>query len=168
VGMEKSLEKMRSADLVLYIYDINEMDAAALAILEEELRKAGKKYLLAANKVDKLAAAVQASAGHLHTYYISAKNKTGIEAVKTALFNSVIDEQAAAESTVVTNTRHFEALKKLTQSLRDVRAGLDNGVTADLLALDVRVCLHYISEITGDISNEDVLDFIFSKFCIGK
>lgn len=168
VGMEKSLEKMRSADLVLYIYDVNEMNAAALAAIEEELRRAGKKYLLVANKVDKLAGALDTSEGQGNTYYISAKHKTGIEEIKTALFDSVIDDKAAAESTVVTNARHFEALKKLSQSLADVRSGLDNGIAADLLALDVRVCLHYISEITGDITNEDVLEFIFSKFCIGK
>ena len=69
---------------------------------------------------------------------------------------------------VVTNARHYESLQQVNQSLVDIKAGLDEGIPPDLVALDIRRCLHYISEITGDISNEDVLDFIFSKFCIGK
>jgi tRNA modification GTPase len=69
---------------------------------------------------------------------------------------------------VVTNARHYEALQQVSKTLGDIKQGLDDKIPTDLLALNIRHCLHYISEITGDISNEDVLDFIFSKFCIGK
>ncbi|MFM2326077.1 MAG: tRNA uridine-5-carboxymethylaminomethyl(34) synthesis GTPase MnmE, partial [Bacteroidota bacterium] len=64
--------------------------------------------------------------------------------------------------------RHYEALQQVQQSLSEIKVGLDNNIPGDLLALDIRRCLHYISEITGDITNETVLDVIFSQFCIGK
>jgi tRNA modification GTPase len=73
-----------------------------------------------------------------------------------------------AESTIVTNARHFHALKEVQKSLSDIKAGLDNKLPGDLLALDIRRCLHYLGEITGEVTNEDQLDYIFSKFCIGK
>ena len=72
------------------------------------------------------------------------------------------------ESTIITNARHFDALQKLAESLQDVQGGLDENISSDLLALDIRQCLHYLGSITGQITNEDQLDFIFSKFCIGK
>jgi tRNA modification GTPase len=91
-----------------------------------------------------------------------------MDAIKNALFTTTVGESPATENVVVTNARHYGALQQVHQSLTDIKAGLDEGAPSDLVALDIRRCLHYISEITGDISNEDVLDFIFSKFCIGK
>ena len=73
-----------------------------------------------------------------------------------------------AENTIVTNARHFHALKQLHSSLVDVQKGLVEKLAGDLLALDIRRCLHYFGDITGEITNEDQLDYIFSKFCIGK
>ena len=170
VGIERSLEKMKSADVVLYIFDVNEMDQAALHEIKTPFEKAGKNYLLVGNKVD----CVDSAIGQVglsqdgKVILISAKNKSGIDAVKEALFSSTVNEQPATENVVVSNVRHYEALQQVNRSLNDIKAGLDQQVPGDLLALDIRHCLHYISEITGDITNEDVLDFIFSKFCIGK
>jgi tRNA modification GTPase len=72
------------------------------------------------------------------------------------------------EDTIVTNARHYAALQEVLRSLLDVQQGLDNQLPGDLLSLDIRRCLHFLGEITGQITNEDQLDFIFSKFCIGK
>jgi tRNA modification GTPase len=99
---------------------------------------------------------------------MSANNKIGIESIQTSLFDSTVGESPVTENVVVTNARHYSALQQVSQSLDDIKKGLDSGSATDLVALDIRRCLHFISEITGDISNEDVLDFIFSKFCIGK
>jgi tRNA modification GTPase len=68
----------------------------------------------------------------------------------------------------VTTARHYHALKEVAKSLNDIKTGLDTKLPGDLLALDIRRCLHYLGEITGDITNEDLLDYVFSKFCIGK
>ena len=72
------------------------------------------------------------------------------------------------ENTIVTNARHYTALQQVQQSLDDIHQGLENNIPVDLLALDIRHCLHYLGEITGEVTNEDRLDYIFSKFCIGK
>jgi tRNA modification GTPase len=170
VGIEKSLEKMRAADVVLYIFDVAEMADAELISIRQQFEKDHKKFILAGNKSDTMSGS---SVREKFTrtddvILISAKHHSGIEAIKEALFASTVNTQLSSESVIVTNARHYEALQQVNQSLMDIRAGLDNAVPADLLALDIRRCLHFISEITGDISNEDVLDFIFSKFCIGK
>ena len=169
VGIEKSLEKMKEADVVLYIFDVNEMDPSELDILVQQFEESNKKYVLAGNKSDIAEGGVVKKFRNADAIFsISAKNKQGIDAIKNALFASTVGESPATENVVVTNARHYESLQQVNQSLVDIKAGLDEGIPPDLVALDIRRCLHYISEITGDISNEDVLDFIFSKFCIGK
>jgi len=72
------------------------------------------------------------------------------------------------EGTIITNARHYGTLLQVLKSLRDIKAGLDNNISEDLISLDIRTCLHYLGEITGEITTEDKLDYIFSKFCIGK
>ena len=170
IGMERSLEKMKSADVVLYIFDVNEISKEELQLITVKLKENNNKLILAGNKADaintELVEAKFKGVGQVH--FISAKNNTGIEEIKTVLFRSTVNEQPATESVIITNARHFEALQQVKISLDDIEQGLNNEISGDLLALDIRRCLYYISEITGDISNEDVLDFIFSKFCIGK
>ena len=169
VGIEKSLEKMKLADVVLYIFDVNEMEPAELASIVSQFQQSNKQYVLAGNKSDIAKGDMIEKFRNAHSLYsISAKNKQGIDAIKNALFASTVGESPATENVVVTNARHYGSLQQVHQSLTDIKVGLDAGNPSDLVALDIRRCLHYISEITGDISNEDVLDFIFSKFCIGK
>ena len=170
VGIERSLEKMKSADVVLYIFDVNELTKEELLVIEDNLKQNNNKLILVGNKADifRDMPASDQFVGFDHIHFISAKNNIGIDALKISLFKSTVNELPPSESVIVTNARHHEALQQVKQSLNDIEQGLDNNVPGDLLALDIRRCLHYISEITGDISNEDVLDFIFSKFCIGK
>jgi tRNA modification GTPase len=80
----------------------------------------------------------------------------------------VLQGVVQTENTVVTNARHFEALQQVAAALNEILNGMNSRVPGDLLSLDIRRCLHYLGEITGEITNEDRLDYIFSKFCIGK
>jgi tRNA modification GTPase len=170
IGMGKSMEKMKSADLVLYIFDVDTMPVEDLQIVIADFKAQGLKYLLAGNKTDHAgeASAKGKFTDDLTIYFISAKNNIGIDKLKNALFSTTVHMQPLSENTIITNARHYGALQKVEESLADIKKGLDNKISGDLLALDIRHSLHYISEITGDISNEDVLDYIFSKFCIGK
>ncbi len=170
VGIERSLEKMKSADVVLYIFDVKEITTEELLEIRTKLEKNNNKLILVGNKSDIFNndEAVKKFNGIANIHFISAKNNTGIEAIKNSLFQSTVNELPSSENVIITNARHYAALQQVKISLNDIETGLDNEVPGDLLALDIRRCLHYISEITGDISNEDVLDFIFSKFCIGK
>ena len=170
VGIERSLVKMKSADVVLYIFDVNEITKAELLLITNKLEENNNTLILVGNKADIFSnqSAKERFTGIENIHFISAKNNMGIDELKSNLFKSTVTELPSSESVIVTSARHHEALQQVKQSLTDIRAGLDNKISGDLLALDIRRCLHYISEITGDISNEHILDNIFSKFCIGK
>ncbi len=169
IGIEKSREKIEQSDEVIYIFDVNTETPgevhAAVALIKEK----NSNYLLVGNKADLLneKAVAEKFAGE-DVLFISAKEKMHIDLLKQKLVDKIIKGQINTENTIITNARHYEALQQVDKSLTDIKNGMDNNITGDLLALDIRRCLHYISEITGDITNEHVLDYIFSKFCIGK
>ncbi len=167
IGIEKSLEKMHSADLVLYIYDANTMLKDELLQQEKIFKDAGIKYFLIANKSDliELKAVEFSNASILQ---ISAKQHLGIDLLKEKLYQNTVDNSVNTDHTIVTNARHLEALLQIKISLDSIKVGLDSKLSGDLLAIEIRTCLFHLGEITGEITNEDKLDYIFSKFCIGK
>ena len=169
MGVEKSLDKMKTADLVLYLFDVDE-EKSEIGSLKSEMEKQQLNYLLVGNKVDQAGESVaRAKFSSLDSIvFISAKNHKHLEVLKERMVDKVISGQVQAEDTIVTNARHYHALKEVAKSLTDIKNGLDNKLAGDLLALDIRRALHYLGEITGEITNEDQLDYIFSKFCIGK
>lgn len=169
IGIEKSLEKMRAANLVVYIFDVEETSVAELQEVVTGFEKEKIPYLLVGNKAeDRFEESRQKFAAFEPVIFISAKTHTNIDELKNLLVEKAIRGDINTESTIVTNARHYDALLKLATALADVRHGLDEKIPGDLLALDIRQCLHYLGTITGQITNEDQLDFIFSKFCIGK
>lgn len=99
---------------------------------------------------------------------LSALEKMNIGFLKEKLYQSVLTEQVQVDSTIVSNARHFEALKKASESLDDVLQAMDSGITSDFVAMDIRRALAFLGEITGEISTDDLLGNIFGKFCIGK
>jgi tRNA modification GTPase len=99
---------------------------------------------------------------------ISAKETRHVDVLKQRLVDLVLQGAGGGEGTIVTNARHYHALQQVDTSLATIRKGLDELLPGDLLALDIRHCLHWLGEITGEITTEDRLDYIFSKFCIGK
>lgn len=163
IGVEKSLEKMQQADLVIYLFDAAETTQVELDAVVEDLESKSIQYLLVANKSD-----IQANSYSQSVLPIAAKSNTGIDTLKQALVNTVLGGSVSMDDTVVTNARHLDALKKLYAALKEVLQGLDDQLPGDLLALDIRRALHFLGEITGEITHEDQLDYIFSKFCIGK
>ena len=175
-GMERSRSAMGKADVVVYLFDLVQYlrsDFEQLELMQqiETFEKNNTNYLLVANKVDE-AGLPQAKAAlqHLRTQpiLISARNKDNIQELRTALYNLVSQGEVKQEGTIITNTRHFVALQEVEKSLIDIHNGMDNNLPGDLLSLDIRRCLHYLGEITGEVTTEDKLDYIFSKFCIGK
>ncbi|MBP6687738.1 MAG: tRNA uridine-5-carboxymethylaminomethyl(34) synthesis GTPase MnmE [Lacibacter sp.] len=169
IGVEKSMEKMQQADLVLYLFDVSTETKAELETALLQVREQNKNYLLIGNKVDVLGedVAQQKFSGD-GVFFIAAKSNKHIDVLKERLVDKVVQGTVQTESTIVTNARHYTALQEVEKSLNDMKAGLDNQLPGDLLALDIRRCLHFLGEITGEITNEDRLDYIFSKFCIGK
>jgi tRNA modification GTPase len=165
IGIEKSMAKMRSADIVLYIFDVHTEEGASLRTQIDLFEKEKIKYLLVGNKAD--AGANDKYAGK-DILFISAKQNTGIESLKQSLFSATVKDEHSAENNIVTNARHLQSLQQIATSLEAIRNGLENNISGDLLSADIRTALYHLGEITGEVTNEDKLDFIFSKFCIGK
>jgi tRNA modification GTPase len=169
IGVEKSMEKMKAADLVVYLFDANEETKAGIEAAALQIQEHNNNFLLVGNKVDVLteAAAQDKFAGDA-VLFIAAKSKLHIDLLKQRLVDKVVQGTVQTENTIITNARHYTALQEVDKALVDITNGLNNQLSGDLLALDIRRCLHFLGEITGEITNEDRLDFIFSKFCIGK
>lgn len=163
MGVQRSRDIMKRADIVVYLFDVNEEDVEEVKEQRTVFDSEGLKYILVGNKTD-----VGERKFGDDVLYISAKNKENIHELRDTLYNKVIGGQVSTEGTIVTNARHHASLLEVMSSLVDIKAGLDNNISGDLIALDVRRCLHYLGEITGQITTEDKLDYIFSKFCIGK
>lgn len=166
IGVERSLTKMKEADVVVYLFDVSITSVTELEQEKKMLEAAGVKYILVGNKADKVVDLLPyTDSGAL---FISAKENSGVEEVKQNLFDLTVSGDLNDDNIIVTNARHIDALQKVEQSLYDIRNGMQEGLPGDLLALDIRECLHYLGSITGEVSVDDRLDFIFSKFCIGK
>lgn len=170
IGVQKTMEKIKEAGVVVYLFDVNELTATDIRQQIEAFEADNINYLLVGNKTDITGeAAIRTKFADIPgILFISAKNHAHIQELKDALVHKVIAGDVNTEDTIVTNARHYAALKEVLKSLQDVKEGMDNGLPGDLLALDIRLCLHYLGEITGEVTNEDRLDYIFSKFCIGK
>jgi len=170
MGMAKSYKKIEEADIVLYLFDAGTVEIKNIEKVNKELSEQNKLFFLIINKSDSVN--VEALETKLESIpgiiFISAKENTGIENLKQKLFLSVTSQASLTENIVITNTRHYEALSEVGKSLTDIKEGLRNDIFIDLLSLEIRKCLHHLGELTGEITNEDKLDYIFSKFCIGK
>jgi tRNA modification GTPase len=170
VGIERSREKMKSADLILYLFDIaDSIDEIKNWVFDAQAQ--GFRFLLVANKLDLAESALLGAVSSnlsVIPLFISAKDKTNLDELKKAMLQEVLSGEMLHENTIVTNERHYQALQQVALALADTNRGIENGLASDLLALEIRRCLQYLGEITGEITNEDQLDFIFSKFCIGK
>jgi len=169
LGVERSLGKMKTADLVLYVFDVSETKSEVGGLMSE-MEKRQLNYLLVGNKIDEHneEELQQKFSAIENIVFISAKKPAHLEVLKEKMIDKVLSGTVQAEDTIITNARHYHALKEVARSLNDIKQGMDKKLPGDLLALDIRRCLYYLGEITGEITNEDQLNYIFSKFCIGK
>jgi tRNA modification GTPase len=170
LGVERSLEKIKTASMVLYLFDAQTETPESVASQLKVLEKQQVKYIAVANKTDEAdeLAIRQQFATIPHTVFVSAKQGRHVEALKENMTATVLEGVVQTDDALITNARHYHALNEVSQSLMDIKNGMDKKLSGDLLTPDIRRCLHYLGEITGEITNEDQLDYIFSKFCIGK
>src|SRR5690606_36456795 len=100
--------------------------------------------------------------------YLSARDKTGIDVLQDHILRKINLHQVNTDEMMVSNIRHLDALQKTSQNLESVLKQIDSPVSSDFLAADIKLALHYLGEITGQVTTDDLLENIFSKFCIGK
>lgn len=166
-GVERTLEKMKQARLIIYMVDGNEsiedIEAQIKGLESQEV-----PFVVLVNKVDTLSELTKQVLSRFHVHYISAKQNVGIDSLKDILLDTVKFKNLDTNETLVTNIRHVEALKRTEAALSKVLENLSTQVTSDFIAMDIKQSLHYLGEITGEVTTDDLLENIFTKFCIGK
>ncbi len=172
MGVNKAFEVIKKSAIVVYLFDSHELSSGDLQ-LEVDLIKQhinGSKLVLVANKIDVEGeeALRKEYAGFKDLLYISAKEGKNINELRNKLVALFDAKAVSATDTIVTNARHAESLRRALDALNKVTEGLNNKVPGDLLALDIRYALDELGAITGQVTNDDLLGNIFSKFCIGK
>jgi tRNA modification GTPase len=174
MGIARAFEKIAQATVVLYLVDAARRDFEALRNELIEISKGieagGKKMLVLLNKSDRAAASEELLEiyNNHKTLVISAREKQNLEALKAELLQLVNLGQVGVGDVIVTNARHYEALRKAYEALGEVRTGMATGISSDFLSIDLRKALYHLGEITGKISSDDLLESIFRNFCIGK
>lgn len=180
MGVDKTIEKIAQSTVVIYVFDVTESKPEDLwSDVEKFLQgskalTAGNNQIFVANKMD------LNPYSKPETYYkenlirkenlisASALNKMNIEALKDVLVSTVMKNPQQMDQTIVTNSRHYDALNKSNEALQAVLTGLQGGITGDFIAMDIRQSLNHLGTITGEIHTDDLLESIFSRFCIGK
>ncbi|MBP1841525.1 tRNA uridine-5-carboxymethylaminomethyl(34) synthesis GTPase MnmE [Formosa algae] len=176
LGIKKTFEKIEQSQVVVFLFDGTELHTeAAIKACRIEIEKVKNKYplkpmVIIVNKVDKLSedtiALLQSVIPDVHL--LSAKSGLGVESLKTKLLDFVNTGALRNNETIVTNTRHYDALLKAFEEIQKVQHGLDTELSSDLMAIDIREALYHFGVITGQVTNDELLGNIFANFCIGK
>lgn len=178
IGIQKTFEKIEQAQVVLFLFDGLKFKVQTSEYITE-IEKIKNKYpqkplVIIINKVDLLSEnelntiTSQLTTDNCELLPISAKQNIGIEELKNTLLSFVNTGALRNNETIVTNTRHYDSLLKALEEIQKVRFGLESGLSADLMAIDIRQALYYFGEITGQVTNDELLGNIFANFCIGK
>lgn len=179
IGIKKTFEKIEQAQLVIYLLDLEKIKNKLTTIKNSisEINKIKEKHptkqlLLIANKVDlvdeKIIAKTTTAFQKTPLIFLSAKQKIGISELTSTLTQLANKGALSNNETIVSNSRHFEALNNAFNAIKEVQKGIDNSISSDLYAIDIRQALFHLGEITGEVTTEDLLGNIFANFCIGK
>ncbi len=174
LGIKKTFEKIEAAQVVIYLFDAEKFKIQG-SKFKVEIETIKNKYplknlVIVANKVDKLSddEIKNLQSAIINLQFLSAKSGQGVEELQNKLLDFVNTGALRNNETIVTNSRHYDAMLKALEEIIKVQEGIDSGLSGDLLAIDIRQALYYFGEITGEISNDELLGNIFANFCIGK
>lgn len=175
IGIKKTFEKIEQAQVVIYLVDSSALTIDSLKQLKTEIGKIKNKYpqkplIVVANKIDRLDSSeiknLKSEIENIHL--LAAKQNIGVEELQNRLLEFVNTGALRNDETIVTNSRHYDALLKALEEIQKVQYGIDQGISGDLMAIDIRQALYHFGEITGEITSDDLLGNIFANFCIGK
>lgn len=178
IGIQKTFEKIEQAQVVIYLFESSKFQVSGSQYITE-IEKIKNKYplkqlIVVVNKIDLISESEvnqirqQLKELNVKLATISAKEKSGIDTLKEELLSLVNTGALRNNETIVTNTRHYDSLLKALEEVQKVKWGLDSGLSSDLMAIDIHSALHYFGEITGEVTNDELLGNIFANFCIGK
>jgi tRNA modification GTPase len=174
LGIQKTFEKIEQAQVVIYLFDASDYKSSGTKF-QVEIEKIKNKYpqkslIVIANKIDKLSEEekLNLKSQILDVELLSAKTNIGVDSLQEKLLSFVNTGALRNNDTIVTNSRHYDSLLNAFEEVDKVKQGLESSLSGDLLAIDIRQALYYFGEITGEITNDDLLGNIFANFCIGK
>ncbi len=167
IGIEKTFEKIGKASVILYLFDASTTTNEELENELHEFKKFDAIIIPVGNKIDLLSQPITPHTSHLTPIYISSLQKKNIHSIIDEL-KKVVEKNRVNHDVVITNIRHFEALKNAAESLQQVLVAIDAKLSGEMLSLDIRKAIFHLAEIVGEVTTEDLLGNIFSKFCIGK
>lgn len=178
MGIKKTHEKILQASVILLVDEVNDPYEAINTRadnIRQIIKGSDKRLVILVNKAD-LAEPGQTESLQVNIYrgnsdsliFISAKANTGLEELRRVLAGIVEKKRLSSDDVIITNLRHYEALLRISESLERVTDGLSSGIPEDLIAIDIRQAIHYLGEITGEITTDEILGNIFKNFCIGK
>jgi tRNA modification GTPase len=178
LGIDRTYKKINEASVILLVADVNEGLTAldeTLGDLRRQQTSLDRKLIILVNKIDNDINNKREEFcdkpilnSNEQLLFISAKTGSGIEELKSELGELAGSNLVQEENIIITNIRHYEALSKVTESLERVLSGLDEKIPEDLIAIDVRQAIHFLGEISGEITTDEILGNIFRNFCIGK
>ena len=170
IGVEKSKKCIENADLVLLVLDASrELESEDREVIQE-IQNNNKKTIVLLNKIDLERKIELDEFGLENIMEISAKDNIGIEDMEERIYSYIVEEKVedSSEKLIITNIRHKTALEKTKDAIRNIFETIDAGMPMDLISVDLKEALDSLSEITGEISSEDILDHVFGNFCVGK
>jgi tRNA modification GTPase len=178
MGIKKTHEKITQASVILLIDEISDSAVSInkrIRSVRELIMDSEKRLIILINKIDTVSDNRQAELksgirldNNDKLLFISAKEKSGLDDLRLKLGELVMKDKLSSDDVIITNIRHYEALSRVSESLGRVIAGLEDKIPDDLIAIDIRQAIHYLGEITGEITSEEILGNIFRNFCIGK
>ncbi|MBT8324679.1 MAG: tRNA uridine-5-carboxymethylaminomethyl(34) synthesis GTPase MnmE [Winogradskyella sp.] len=174
IGIKKTFQKIEESQVVIYLFDgsssLEQVDAIKLEIEKIKNKYPQKPLIILANKIDQLSVDEQSRLSDKISdcFLISAKTGEGVSELTDSLLDLINTGALRNNETIVTNSRHYDALLKAFEEMQKVKHGLETGLSGDLLAVDIRQALYHFGEITGEITTDDLLGNIFANFCIGK
>jgi len=178
MGIKKTHEKINLASVILLIDEISDSAVSInkrIRSMRELIMDSEKRLIILINKIDMVSDNRQAElksgirlGDNDRLLFISAKEKSGLDDLRLKLAEFVMKDKLSSDDVIITNIRHYEALNHVSESLGRVIAGLEDQIPEDLIAIDIRQAIHYLGEITGEITSDEILGNIFRYFCIGK
>jgi tRNA modification GTPase len=178
LGIKKTHEKINQASVILLVDEITDTTEAIskrIQAVRDLVKGSDKRLFILINKTDQGNPAMESGiiedlrlAEEDTLLFISAKEKTGLNELRSKLSELILNNKFSSDGVIISNIRHYEALRHVSESLERVLNGLDEQIPEDLIAIDIRQAIHYLGEITGEITSDEILANIFKNFCIGK
>ena len=173
IGIERTFKKMSESEIIIFLIDYSTLNHEKLNYYVNYLNEIDNKFpdtklITLLNKIDIKSETLVSDLDEFKPILISAKNKSNIDNLKDEIISYVNNLTSQIDNSTISNSRHYDLLNKTYEEIHKVKISISKNISSDLFAIDIKQAIYFLGELTGEISNDEVLGNIFSKFCIGK